>query len=385
MRNNVSSCPLSQTRPVKTPADFTFIPGKNRQLTLRLSGCWKSSCSIPELDNILQQIPDDTQILSIIGDRTLVWDSILAVFLKKLLTYCHNKSIATDLSDLSSGVRTLLALAQKSSNRPPGETARPGFVYRLGKLTQNIFAQGEKLVSFTGEIVLSLVLLVQGKTYFRFRDFFYFLQNCGADALPIVSLISVLVGVILAFVGAVQLRMFGAQIYVANLVALSMVLEMGAMMSAVIMAGRTGASFAAQLGTMQVNEEIDALRTLGISPVSYLVLPRMLALICMMPLLCIYADLLGIAGGTIIGMGMLDFSFYEYIVQTKSAIHLNQIAQGVIKSTVYGVLISFSGCYQGMNSGRSASAVGEATTAAVVLSIVLIVISDAIMTVIFSL
>ncbi len=370
---------------MKTPADFTFIPEEKGRLTLRLSGCWKSSCPIPELDHILQQIPDDTPALRITGDPSLVWDSILAVFLNRLLTYCRKKSIATDLSDLPSGVRTLLALARKSSTRPPKAIGRPGFVYRLGTLTLTIFAHGRELVSFTGEIVLSLVLLGRGKTYFRFRDFFYFLQNCGADALPIVSLISILVGVILAFVGAVQLRMFGAQIYVANLVALSMVLEMGAMMSAVIMAGRTGASFAAQLGTMQVNEEIDALRTLGISPVSYLVLPRMLALICMMPLLCIYADLLGIAGGTIIGIGMLDFSFYEYIVQTKSAIHLDQISQGLIKSAVYGVLISFSGCYQGMNSGRSASAVGEATTSAVVLSIVLIVVSDAIMTVIFSL
>ncbi len=370
---------------MKTPADFAFIPGKNQQVILQLSGCWKTSCSIPELDHILQQIPEDTQAIRITGDPALVWDSILTVFLNRLLVYCHNRSIATDLSNLPSGVRTLLALAQKSSNRPPTATINPGFVYRLGKSIQNIFTQGRKLVFFTGEIVLSLVLLVRGRTYFRFRDFFYFLQNCGADALPIVSLISILVGVILAFVGAVQLKMFGAQIYVANLVALSMVLEMGAMMSAVIIAGRTGASFAAQLGTMQVNEEIDALRTLGISPVSYLVLPRMLALICMMPLLCIYADLLGIAGGAIIGVGMLDFSFYEYILQTKSAIHLNQIAQGLIKSAVYGVLISFSGCYQGMNSGRSASAVGEATTAAVVLSIVLIVVSDAIMTVIFSL
>ena len=370
---------------MKTPADFEFIWEKNQLVTLRLTGCWKSSCSIPELDHILQQIPDDTPALRITCDRSLVWDSILAVFLNRLLTYCRNKSIATNLSDLPSGVRTLLALAQKSSNRPPKAIGRPGLVYRLGTLTINIFSQGKELVNFTGEIVLSLMLLVRGKTYFRFRDFFYFLQNCGADALPIVSLISILVGVILAFVGAVQLRMFGAQIYVANLVALSMVLEMGAMMSAVIMAGRTGASFAAQLGTMQVNEEIDALRTLGISPVSYLVLPRMLALICMMPLLCIYADLLGIAGGAIIGTGMLDFSFYEYIMQTKSAIHLDQISQGLIKSAVYGVLISFSGCYQGMNSGRSASAVGEATTSAVVLSIVLIVVSDAIMTVIFSL
>ncbi len=370
---------------MKIPADFDFTINDSDRITLNLSGCWKSSCPIPELDNILQQIPPNTQSLHITTDQSLSWDSILAVFLVKLIDHCHKKSIMTDLVDLPSGVQTLLTLSRKPSSPPSKATPHPGFVYRLGSFTQRIFTKGGDLVAFAGEIVISLILLLRGKTYFRFRDFFYFLQNCGADALPIVSLISILVGVILAFVGAVQLRMFGAQIYVANLVALSMVLEMGAMMSAVIIAGRTGASFAAQLGTMQVNEEIDALRTLGISPVSYLVLPRMLALICMMPLLCIYADLLGIAGGTIIGMGMLDISFYEYMFQTKNAIHLHQISQGLIKSAVYGVLISFSGCYHGMNSGRSASAVGEATTSAVVMAIVLIVVSDAVMTVIFSL
>ena len=370
---------------MKIPADFHFIINTPKHITLRLTGCWKSSCPIPELDHILQQIPENTRTIKITTEKHLSWDSILAVFLVKLLDHCRRQEISTNLSDLPAGVQTLLALSRKNTSPPPKPTPRPGFVYRLGALTTGIIDRGGDLVTFAGEIVIALALLIRGKTYFRGRDFFYFLQNCGADALPIVSLISVLVGVILAFVGAVQLRMFGAQIYVANLVALSMVLEMGAMMSAVIIAGRTGASFAAQLGTMQVNEEIDALRTLGISPVSYLVLPRMLALICMMPLLCIYADLLGIAGGTIIGMGMLDFSFYEYIYQTRQSIHLYQIAQGIIKSAVYGVLISFSGCYQGLNSGRSASAVGEATTSAVVMSIVLIVVSDAIMTVIFSL
>ncbi len=368
-----------------TTATYAFSSTGPGQGALQLQGCWKSSCSIPELDNIFQQFPDDLHTLDITGGALLNWDSILLVFLDKLLKYCRKNKIHVNLRELPGGVEPLLELAQKSTAQPRRIEKKNGPVTRLGLIVLQIFTQGRELARFTGEIVTALVLLVRGKAYFRFGDFFYFLQNCGADALPIVSLISILVGIILAFVGAVQLRMFGAQIYVANLVALSMVLEMGAMMSGVIIAGRTGAAYAAQLGTMQVNEEIDALRTLGISPVSYLVLPRMLALICMLPLLCIYADLLGIAGGSLIGVWMLDISFYEYFVQSKKGLHLWQINQGIIKSAVYGVLISFSGCYHGLHSGRSASAVGEATTSAVVMSIVLIVISDAIMVIIFSL
>lgn len=367
------------------PATYAFTH-KNQQATLELAGCWKISCPIPPFDEIISRLPPGISLLHITGEKDLTWDSILLVFLLKLLDYSKKNEIIVELESLPEGVQPLLELAQSPDSRPPtSKKIKQGLITRLGRFTLDAVEQGGDLVRFTGEIVLALIALARGKAFFRFRDFFYFLQNCGADALPIVSLISILVGIILAFVGAVQLSVFGAQIYVANLVAISMVLEMGAMMSGVIIAGRTGAAYAAQLGTMQVNEEIDALRTLGISPVSYLVLPRMLALIFMLPLLCVYADLLGIAGGSIIGMWMLDISFFEYFQQSRKGLHFSQIGQGLIKSAVYGVLISFSGCYQGMNSGRSASAVGEATTAAVVMSIVLIVISDAILTVIFNL
>jgi phospholipid/cholesterol/gamma-HCH transport system permease protein len=203
------------------------------------------------------------------------------------------------------------------------------------------------------------------------------------QALPIVSLISFLVGVILAYVGAIQLRTFGAQVYVADLVGIAMTREMGAMMAAIIMAGRTGAAFAAQLGTMQVNEEIDALQTLGIPPVEFLVLPRMLALALMMPLLCLYADLLGILGGAAVGLGMLDIGPTEYYLRTADAVHLNDAVAGLIKGSVFGGLVAVAGCLRGMQSGRSASAVGAAATSAVVTGIVSIIVFDAIMTVIF--
>jgi phospholipid/cholesterol/gamma-HCH transport system permease protein len=207
------------------------------------------------------------------------------------------------------------------------------------------------------------------------------LQQCGIQALPIVSLISLLVGLILAFVGAVQLMMFGAQIYVASLVGIAMVRVMGAIMTGIIMAGRTGAAFAAQLGTMQVNEEIDALKTLGISPMEFLVLPRMLALTLMMPLLCLYADLMGILGGLIVGVGMLDLSAVEYFNQTKASVTLTYFWIGLFHSAVFGVLVALAGCLRGLQCGRSASAVGDAATSAVVTGIVSIIVATAIITI----
>jgi phospholipid/cholesterol/gamma-HCH transport system permease protein len=238
------------------------------------------------------------------------------------------------------------------------------------------------MLEFIGASTMAMVRFFLGKAQFRRSDLGLIIQDCGAQALPIVSLISLLVGLILAFVGAVQLKLFGAQIYVADMVGIAMVREMGAMMTGIIMAGRTGAAFAAQLGTMQVNEEIDALTTMGISPMEFLVLPRMLALILMMPLLCLYANLMGMLGGVIVGIGMLDIAPMQYFVETRASVNLANINIGLFKSVVYGVLIALAGCLRGMQCGRSAQAVGDAATSAVVTSIVFIIVSDGLMAVI---
>ena len=237
------------------------------------------------------------------------------------------------------------------------------------------------MLDFIGDASLSVFRLFRGKARFRLSDFLLIVQDCGAKSFGIVSLISLLVGLILAFVGAIQLQMFGAQIYVANLVGIGMVREMGAVMAGIIVTGRTGASFAAQLGTMQVNEEIDALQTLGIPPMDFLVLPRMLALCLMMPLLCLYADLMGVIGGLIVGVFMLDITPMQYYVQTCGAVRLNDLFIGVFMSAVFGVLIALTGCQRGIQCGRSASAVGEATTSAVVSGIVSIIVATAVITI----
>ena len=192
------------------------------------------------------------------------------------------------------------------------------------------------------------------------RDLAIVVQDCGPQALGIVTLINFLVGVIVAFVGAIELRRFGAAVYVADLVAIATVRELGCIMTGIIMAGRTGSGFAAELGTMNVNQEIEALVTMGIPPMEFLVVPRVLALCVMMPLLCLYADLIGILGGAAVAVGMLGQSPLQYWVETRQAIGFTSIGLGIGKSIVFGALIAASGCLRGMKSGRDAAAVGRA-------------------------
>ena len=284
---------------------------------------------------------------------------------------------------LPSGVSRLLVLATKVPERKDARRSlfREPFFARVGGAAVDVWSSLLDLLDFIGETATAFWLLLAGKARFRRSEFLLIIQECSADALPIVSLISLLVGLILAYVGAIQLRMFGAQIYVADLVGIGMVRAMGAIMTGIIIAGRTGASFAARIGTMQVNEEIDALRTTGVSPVEFLVLPRVLALALMMPLLCLYADLMGILGGLIVGVFVLDLNVREYYTETIKAVGLSNVWIGLFSGFVYGILVSVAGCLRGMQCGRSASAVGDATTSAVVTSIVSIVVATAIITV----
>jgi phospholipid/cholesterol/gamma-HCH transport system permease protein len=203
--------------------------------------------------------------------------------------------------------------------------------------------------------VIALGRLMRRPGRFRWRDCLDEMQQCGAMALPIVSLISFLVGLIMAYQAAVQLRQFGADIYVADLVGLSVVREMGPMMAAVILAGRTGAAFAAALANMKANEEVDALETFGIPPVHFLVLPRLVALALMMPLLALYSNGVGILGGMAVGAGVLDIPPAAYWIETQSIVDLSDVSTGLIKSFAFGILIGLSGCLRGLQAERSAA------------------------------
>jgi len=365
---------------MEQPTEDTFL--------LRLAGRWRLADVLPGPDEIGHRLDGNSAIRRIRFDTEGItgWDSGLLVFLGKLVAESDRRRIECDRSGLPDGVRRLLALASAVPERKDVREGgrRPSWLARLGIEAVTAASQMRVTLAFLGDSFLAMLKLLRGQARFRRADLLVILQECGVEALGIVTLISFLVGVILAYVGAVQLRQFGAQIYVADLVGIAMTREMGAMMAAIIMAGRTGAAFAASLGTMQVNEEIDALTTLGISPIEFLVLPRMLALALMMPLLCVYADFVGILGGASVGVGMLDLGSVEYFVRSSQSIGVADVAAGLIKSGVFGVLVAVAGCMRGMECGRSSAAVGWAATSAVVTGIVLIIVSDASMTVIFN-
>ena len=241
----------------------------------------------------------------------------------------------------------------------------------------------ESYASFLGVLLLEFFAFVVGRAKIRKDDFFSILQNSGPKALPIVCLLSFLTGLIIAFIGVIQLQKFAADIYVADLVGLATTRELGAVMAGVIMAGRTGAAFAAQLGSMRVNEEIDALITFDISPMQFLVLPRVLALMIMMPLLCVCANLVAILGGLVVAVSISDVSVTKYIYQIDYAVGSLDLFVGIFKSIVFGIIIAVAGCFRGLNCGKDATAVGLAATSAVVTAITWIVVADAIFAVLF--
>lgn len=362
-----------------------------RSVVLSFAGRWTIEAALPSLHTVLSQIaaretPGDAVERVVLDARDLEeWDSEFLVYLRRLHASLAKLGVAADPSGLPQGVQRLLAMASAVSavsRRQP--SARDTVVRRVGMAAQKFADDARAFVDFLGELVIATARLLRGRARFPAADFALVLQDTGIRALPIVSLIAVLIGLIMAFVGAVQLTRFGAGIFTADMVVIAMLREMGAVMTAIIMAGRTGAAYAAELATMQVNEEIDALGTLGIDPVEYLVLPRVLGLTLMMPLLCLYADLLGILGGAVIGLTILDIPLLEYWTRTINATGFTNLTIGVVKAMVFGGLIGLAGCLRGLTAGRSAAAVGVATTSAVVTAIVMIVVFDGLFAVVLN-
>jgi phospholipid/cholesterol/gamma-HCH transport system permease protein len=372
---------------VNTVSRTTPAPGEVRcerraddTLLVRLVGHWTTRAGAPVVTEVYQQLDASPPVrrLTFEAQELTGWDSRLLTFLRQVIEASTQRQMVVDQQGLPEGVRRLLALAAAVPEREGARRggARLSWLARIGTEVLAGWKGAWDMVDFIGQAVLACLRLVAGRARFRRVDLVLFLQECGAQALGIVTLISFLIGLILAFMGAIQLRQFGAQIYVADLVGLGMTREMGAVMTGIIMAGRTGAAFAAQLGTMQVNEEIDALSTMGIPVMEFLVLPRMLALMLMMPLLCVYADMMGMLAGLLIATGLLDISLVEYVNETRKAVHLVDCGLGLFKSVVFGALVALAGCLRGMQCGRSASAVGAAATSAVVTGIVWIIASD---------
>jgi phospholipid/cholesterol/gamma-HCH transport system permease protein len=314
------------------------------------------------------------------------WDSAIIVFLNQCRYDLTELNKNFDTSNLPRGIVRLLSLSLgKRAGQPKSELTLNRSIDYLETEIVRFKDRVSGVAAFFGEWFLGFVSALIGRSGMRVRDLFGVCRSCGASALPIVTLISFLTGLTMAFVGSVQLEKFNAKIYVADLVCLAMVREMGALMVAIVMAGRTGAAFAAELGSMKLNEEIDSLRTFGISPMQFLVLPRTMGLLLMIPLLTLYADVVGILGGLTVGTQVMGFSVMHYFEQTQTALGgIWEVYSGLVKSLVFGLIIGLVGCYKGLASGKDSASLGRSVTSAVVTSVTLIVVADALFEIAFS-
>jgi phospholipid/cholesterol/gamma-HCH transport system permease protein len=305
------------------------------------------------------------------------WDSALVAFVQVMRQAAQSR-IELDETGLPPAARRLLALAAGGGEAQEAVRPAPSPLERVGTRTLARWAGITAATALIGDTVLRSLAALRGAVRTRAIDVLLLMREAGASALMIVTIVNGLIGGILAFVGAVQLRRFGAEIFVADLVGIAMVREMAAVMTAIVMAGRTGGAYAAQIATMQGNEEIDALKALGIPVFDYLVLPRIVALVAMMPLLYLYACAVGLAGGLVVGMATLDITPLAYLEETRRAISGTQFGLGLVKSVAFGILVALAGCHIGLRAGRSAADVGRAATSAVVAGIIGVIALDAV-------
>lgn len=314
------------------------------------------------------------------------FDNAAALMLAAFKEEAESGGLPVELINLSTHARKIMSLVDvkqlsASPLRPQGKGMHP--VAGIGAMT--IAASGEfrALMTFLGELILAIIHSLAHVREIRWGDVAINVKRVGVQGLPIVGLISFLVGLIIAFMSSLQLKPLGGNIFVASLVGIAMVKELAPLMTAIIVAGRSGSAFAAEIGTMVVNEEVDALVVMGFDPVKFLVVPRVMAAFIVMPLLTLYADLFGLAGGLVVGVLGLDLTFMTYVNQTGSSIALSDVTTGLIKSLVFAAIISGIGCYRGLRVERGAEGVGAATTSAVVSAIFLIVLADSVFAVLF--
>ena len=330
---------------------------------------WKNSNDkIIYIDSLLENIPSSLDIAKIYFK------------IKEL------KALGFDVNidNLNDEIKTSLVIAfNKTGNEAPiDKTIKIDLLEKIGKKGVSIYKNIKNVIDFIKESFLSVIRFFGGTAVFREKDFWFIFADCSYKAVGIISLVSFLVGLIVAFVGAIQLKSFGAGIYVASMVSIGMTRIMAAIMVGIVMAGRTGSNFAATIGTMQVNEEIDALKTLGVKIYDYLVAPRIVALVSVIGVLTLLADVLGILGGAIVGVGFLNLSSSSYFDYAFKALSLNNVLIGVFHSLVYGFIIALAGCYEGLSTGRNADSVGKATTNAMVYSLVWMIVATGIITII---
>ena len=357
-------------------------------LEIRLSGDW----TIDNADRIDAGIagsataPAGTTVIdvSLVGrmDTTGAW--LVEKIRRRLTTPDVTVEILGAQPNHQVLIDRLHALTGEPAPEPTRYSALSLLAEHTGRATMDALREGADLLNFLGLATVTATRTALSPRRFRITAFVHHLEQVGLNALPIVGLLSFLIGVVLAYQGADQLRRFGAEIFTVNLLGISILREMGILLTAIIVAGRSGSAFAAQIGTMQVNEEIDAMRTIGLDPMQVLVLPRTLALLVAMPLLAVYADLMGLAGGALMAIVSLDITFTQFTERLKDVVPIWSFWVGIIKAPIFGIVIALVGCREGLKVRGSADSVGRQTTRAVVVSIFLVIIIDAVFSIFFS-
>ena len=352
-----------------------------------LTGCWTAF----GIDTLQQQLAElqPSPGVPVVADAAGVsaLDSAGAWLLQGLLTRLRADGGSVVLQGLSpEQARLLDAVAAEIAAQPPAAAAPVPVPWlgSIGRSAHSALEQGAALVGFVGECALALVGSARHPARWRVRPVLFNLKSAGFDALPIVGLLSFMLGVVVAYQGAEQLRRYGASIFVADLVGVSMLREFAPLITAIIIAGRSGSAYAAQIGAMSVSEEIDAMRTLGIPPLEMLVLPKLIALVLALPLLTVFADLLGVLGGMVMARAQLGVGYVEFLDRFVKAVSMSTYAVGLGKAPVFAAVIALVGCFQGMRTRGGADSVGRQTTRAVVQSIFLVIVADALFSVAFS-
>jgi phospholipid/cholesterol/gamma-HCH transport system permease protein len=352
-------------------------------LVVSVGGDWRITGQHPRWEDAVRN--QASRVLVVRADQLGGWDSSLALYLRAARVWSEKYGAKVTFEGMPAAAEKLADLLAKKPTQPAKAAGLPDLFTALGSATFKLWSEIKDLAQLVGECVFSGGRFMRGQAQFRWRDCFAEMQQCGAMALPIVGLISFLVGITLAYTGSIVVRQYGGDIWVADMVGLAVIREMGPMMAAIVLAGRTGAAYAATLGNMKANEEIDALSTLGVSPIDFLVMPRIVALFCMMPFLALYSDCLGLLGGMAIAAAKpLNIPPNLYWSETQTIVDLSDINSGLIKAAFFGLLIGIAGCLRGLQAERSAAGVGQAATAAVVTGILLIIVADSVFAVIFN-
>ena len=375
-----------------------FLPNRLAAITqptslgLKLEGCWNAQ-NMRNIEHQLAiiQVPANTNVTADCAEIEAM-DTVGAWVLQKMLQRFSQQNTIVNLNGLKPKFKKLLDaisaemvnLSQQENDATSKLTSTPNFIERIGQNTIDALKQITEALSFIGETSVAFAKSVVQPKRIRWRPILFNIRSAGFDALPIVGLLSFLLGVVVAYQGANQLRQYGANIFVADLVGLSMLREFAPLMTAIIIAGRSGSAYAAQIGTMAVTEEIDAMRTIGISPQELLVLPKVIALIIVMPLLTVFADGLGVFGGMLMARQQLDVSFVEFLGRFVKAVSPTAFMIGIGKAPVFAAIIAMVGCFQGFRTKGGADSVGRQTTRSVVQSIFLVIVADALFSVAFS-